>query len=355
MKAPTDPLTLTPEQEALHIASLLYGYIWESLTPDEHDELDNWVGESDENMYLFEELTDERNIKKALDWLSETDGITMSKKLKGSIRFTESGARVRIIRQVRKHAMAIAIAASAILVISASVFFIYTTNQHKKTFASLTNTVSAPRGDNTPITLPDGSKVWLNAATTIHYPPAFSGDERRISINGEAYFEVSHVLSASGKQVPFFVDMEDKGISAEVLGTHFSIKAYPDEPVVKATLVEGSIRIISEKEAKLVKPGEQAQVGTDQKITLTEVNTNDAIAWKNGDFTRNTDIASFMREIGRWYNVEVTFAPGTPLPTKNIGIVAMSRSTSLNEVLKVLETVNSIHTKGDGKRLTVSF
>jgi len=405
---------MTQDQEALHIASLLYGYIWESLTPDEHDELDNWVGESDENMYLFEELTDEKNIKKALDWLADTDGQRMSKKLKGRIRFSDSGFKVRAIRYTRRYA----VAASLIIVIATTALYFYKTANHptnEKIVAvsqpvapivpgtdkailtladkhnielnnsitgqlavqgnstitnekghlsytasgiggntDLQNTVTTPRGGTYSMTLPDGTKMWLNASSSVRFPVSFDDKERRVVINGEVYFEVAHsTLPGSDKKRPFIVELENRGIEVEVLGTHFNINSYTDEPMVKTTLLEGSIRITSGKEMKMVKPNQQAQIGDDQSIKLVETDAEEAVAWKNGDFNlKHVNIVTLMREVGRWYDVEPVFPRNMSPNLKELG-GAYLRTKSIGELLQVLNK-NGIHTTLEGRKLTVT-
>jgi transmembrane sensor len=405
---------MTQDQEALHIASLLYGYIWESLTPDEHDELDNWVGESDENMYLFEELTDEKNIKKALDWLADTDGQRMSKKLKGRIRFSDAGFKVRAIRYTRRYA----VAASLIIVIATTALYFYKTSSRQNndkilavlqpvspvvpgtekailTLANksnielnnsftgrlttqgnstitnekghliyaasgigaatdVQNTVTTPRGGTYSMTLSDGTKMWLNASSSVRFPVSFDDKERRVVINGEVYFEVAHsTLPGTNKKRPFIVELEHRGIEVEVLGTHFNINSYTDEPLVKTTLLEGSIRITSGKEVKMVKPDQQAQIGDDQSIKLVETDVNEAIAWKNGDFNlKHTNIVTLMREISRWYDVTPDFPRNMSPTLKELGGTYF-RTKSIEELLQVLNK-NGIHTTLEGRKLIVT-
>ena len=189
------------------------------------------------------------------------------------------------------------------------------------------NTISTPKGGQYNISLPDGTKVWLNAASTLQFPTAFKGKERVVRLTGEAYFEV-----AKDKAVPFKVKMSDE-TSIIVLGTHFNIMAYPEERKVNATLLEGSIRVQKGSLNKMLVPGEMAQV-TD-KIALHKVNAEEMISWKNGLFRfENTDVRTVMHEIERWYNVDVIYEGAIP-GNKITGFV--SRTSQLSEVIKMLE------------------
>ncbi len=164
------------------------------------------------------------------------------------------------------------------------------------------NTISTPRGGQYQVILPDGSKVWLNAASSISFPTRFTGKIRQVSVSGEAYFEVAKNAAA-----PFRVKTERASI--EVLGTHFNVMAYADEQHMKTTLLEGSVKINSKNSTNLLKPGQQALVNTYGQQTIdNDTDTNDAVAWKNGMFQfTDAGIQEIMRQVSRWYNVPVSY------------------------------------------------
>ncbi|WP_316834216.1 FecR family protein [Pedobacter nutrimenti] len=162
------------------------------------------------------------------------------------------------------------------------------------------NSIETPRGGEYRLTLADGTKVWLNAASSIKYPVAFAGKERKVEITGNVYFEVEHNAAK-----PFRVICN--GQIVEDLGTHFNINAYSDENAVKTTLLEGSVKISSAGKAKILKPGEQAQL-VGGNILVTQVNVDEVVAWKNGLFDfKDADIETIMRQLSRWYDVDVEY------------------------------------------------
>lgn len=221
------------------------------------------------------------------------------------------------------------------------------------------NTVTTPRGGQYQVQLPDGSKVWLNASSTLHFPTAFSGRSREVEITGEAYFEIA---KDAGK--PFFVKARDMRV--EVLGTHFNLNAYTDEPVIRATLLEGSVRVRKGGAASVLAPGQQALVfgyvtargssavaEKDAGIIqlVNDADLEEAVAWKNGLFhLTSADIGTIMRQLVRWYDVEVDFEGG--IPSGHI-TGEVPRSTSLAKVLKVFET-SGVHFKIEGRKIIVT-
>jgi len=218
---------------------------------------------------------------------------------------------------------------------------------NEKPTALLYNTLTTPRGGQYRLILPDGTGVWLNAASSITYPTAFAGDERVVRITGEVYFEVQ-----KDPTHPFKVTFNpgaDSG-SVEVLGTHFNINAYSDEATVKTTLLEGSVRVVS-KAATLLKPGQQAQLdNTGHAAVFADVDLDEVIAWKNGRFHfEDADIRTVMRQIARWYDVEVAFE-GKITTEKFVGDIP--RNSRLTEVFKILELSN-VHFKVEDKKVTV--
>ncbi|RXK87066.1 FecR family protein [Filimonas effusa] len=204
------------------------------------------------------------------------------------------------------------------------------------------NTMYTPRGRQFRITLPDGTQVWLNSASTIRFPTAFSPKERRVSINGEAYFEV-----APNAHSPFLIDIAGKA-GIEVLGTSFNINAYDNGKALQATLVEGSIRIVAGQERAqssqkgiIIKPGQQAVIGNASSTSgasgITIINNADIdkiVAWKNGLFNfHGLGLAEAMQQLERWYDIEVIYENGIPeIPFDG----EISRNVSLEKLLKML-------------------
>ena len=198
------------------------------------------------------------------------------------------------------------------------------------------NTLTTPRGGQFQVTLPDGTQVWLNAASTLHYPTAFTGSERLVEVAGEAYFEVANNASQ-----PFKV--KTKGVEVTVLGTSFNVNAYADEPTIQTTLLKGSVKLSASNNQVLLKPGQQATLATDNGFNINEVNPNDAIAWKNGYFLfKNERIESVMRTIARWYDVDVTYQ-GDVKQQRLGGTV--SRYEELEDLLRTIELTKSLKFK----------
>lgn len=207
----------------------------------------------------------------------------------------------------------------------------------------LYNTMTTPRGGEYKLTLPDGTNVWLNSASSINYPTAFVGKERKVSITGEAYFEV-----AKDKSKPFYVVAGNQSI--EVLGTHFNVMAYSDEESIKTTLLEGSVKISEHNNTSILKPGDQAVVASKGGITVKPANIDEAMAWKNGYFKfSRVDIKHIMRQISRWYDVEVAYEGDLP-DDEFVGKIG--RGENISQILHVLE-LEHVHFKIEGKKIIV--
>lgn len=201
------------------------------------------------------------------------------------------------------------------------------------------NTMTTPKGKQFQLTLSDGTQVWLNAASSLRYPTLFSGKERQVYVDGEAYFEV-----AKNAKVPFRVTVTNK-LNIEVLGTHFNVQAYTNENSIQTTLLEGSVKV----NGSVLKPGQQAQV--DEKLHIVDnVNTEKVMAWKNGFFNfEGMGVEELMRQISRWYNVEVIYENGIP-DKRFVGEV--SRNMRLSSLLKILEEVG-VRFRVEGRNLIV--
>jgi ferric-dicitrate binding protein FerR (iron transport regulator) len=210
------------------------------------------------------------------------------------------------------------------------------------------NTLATPRGGQFRLTLPDGSRVWLNAASSIRYPTAFTGGERKVELTGEAYFEVE-----GNADMPFRVALQGGG-EVRVLGTHFNINAYADEALQKTTLLEGAVSVTSAGSQKTLRPGQQAQVQPGNSagdIAVRDTDVEEVVAWKNGYFQFNqADLGAVMRQIARWYDVEVSYEGRIP-QRKFWGDI--SRDAGIAEVLKVLES-SSVRFRIEGKKIIVT-
>ncbi|WP_442591273.1 FecR family protein [Pedobacter sp. AW31-3R] len=208
------------------------------------------------------------------------------------------------------------------------------------------NTLATTQGETYRVRLPDGSMVWLNAASSLTYPVSFRNSAQRVvQLSGEAYFEIS-----KDRRHPFIV--KSRGQEVEVLGTHFNVNAYHDEPGILTTLLEGSVRLKPEQGAgKVLKPGQQAEL-TEGALKILPADTRAVTAWKDGYFRfRNESLPSVMRKISRWYNVEVVFEKGLPDDTYS---GAVTRYGHISQVLEIMEGSNNIHFKIKERRIIVS-
>ena len=244
-------------------------------------------------------------------------------------------------------------------------------------------TVYTSNGGMYQLTLPDGTKVWLNSASSLKFPSTFStAAQRRVELTGEAYFEVAKVTikdkGARNKQrrVPFIVASEGQEI--EVLGTHFNVSAYRNDGAVKTTLLEGSVRVspLFKKERLLagvdpssldplevegnkkpalydviLKPNQVATL-TRTEIAVKTVEAEEAVAWKNGEYIyRNISLEDVMRTVSRWYDVEVVYQHKHNNHALLGGVI--SRTAKISEVLKIMEVTANVHFKTEGRRITV--
>lgn len=223
--------------------------------------------------------------------------------------------------------------------------------QPRNADASIYNILSTANGQQYQIILPDGTKVWLNAASSLKYPASFSGlKERKVELDGEAYFEVAHHV-----RQPFRIVTHNQLV--EDIGTAFNLNAYQDEPAIKTTLVEGSVKVSFAKAAQstpdvILKPGQQS-VNTGGTIVVKNADINQITAWKNGDFIfKNDDFKTIMRQLARWYDVEVVFDASAP---ENIQLGGyMSRSKNISSILKIMEITGKVHFKTEGRRVIVT-
>ncbi len=222
---------------------------------------------------------------------------------------------------------------------------VYRNGKNMKGYTIMANTISTPIGAQYQLILSDGTKVWLNAGSSITYPTYFTDTVRNVNITGEVYFEV-----AKNPRKPFIVST--RNMNVRVLGTHFDVDAYNDEHTINTTLLEGKVQVINRANGHVntIVPGQQVQYGQSGDVKIIAVDTENAIAWKNGMFEFNrTDIVSLMKQVARWYDVNITYdGPAT----KDLFTGTILRSVSLTELLTMLKYAK-VHFKLDGNSLTV--
>jgi ferric-dicitrate binding protein FerR (iron transport regulator) len=219
-------------------------------------------------------------------------------------------------------------------------------NYQSKTGVADYHTLSTPRGGQYRLQLPDGTIVWLNAASSITYPTTFIGQKYRgVTVTGEAYFEVK-----KNKAQPFVVDVKGKA-AVEVLGTHFNVNAYDDEPVINTTLLEGSIRMRNIGQEAVLTPGQQAQISSKQMKIIDHADIEMAVAWKNGSFHfDHANIEEVLRQLARWYDIEIAYEKGVP-GVKVSGEI--KRDLNLTQALFILDKMG-VHARIEGKQLLVT-
>lgn len=388
------------DEKAYRAAYLIAGFIRQTLTEKEHDELDDWVNENDHNMQLFEDLTDENNLAANLEWMDSIHTKASYEALKQKGAFNRSN-------QKTNH-LGIWLAAALVIVLT-GLFFLYkyqarqpagmddisasdtaflkpggnratlTLDNGKQidltyaktgtienalgshaekaadgalvyvmdssaTNAAAIHTLSTPAGGQYQLTLSDGTNVWLNAASTITYPPAFKAGERSVTLTGEAYFEV-----AKHAGQPFKV-LLDNNTAVLVTGTHFNITAYQSGQQQQVTLLEGSVSVSNASGTALLEPGTQAVIKGKQ-ITKTTVANMDAVTgWRQGLFVfHDASIETIMMQIARWYDAKVVYKAAI----KQLFNANILRSEPLPRVLQLLELNGYVHFKIENKTIYV--
>lgn len=387
------------DEQAYRIAYLIAGYIRKTLTVQEHDELDAWVEASDENMRLFEDLTDEAHIEDNLAWMENIPTEAALAKASQSVSFTRETTR-------NKKAVWPYLAAASVILLIATLFFLRSSDFEQKSTpfpiasngdiapggnkATLTlsdgtvidlaqtgkgllraesgtaihkeedgqisysgnpsshqtnnHILKTPKGGQYALTLSDGTKVWLNAESSLLFPPQFSGHTRVVQLVGEGYFEV-----APNKALPFVVQLPNS-TEIKVLGTHFNALSYPDETAQEITLVEGKIEVHHEKGKLVVNPREQALINGGVMTLRKHVDVDAIKGWKEGSFVfHDADIESIMRQVKRWYDVEVVFKTNTAEQFN----ATISRQEPISKLLRYLELTGKIHFKIENKTIYV--
>jgi len=207
------------------------------------------------------------------------------------------------------------------------------------------HTLSTSRGEQYSVVLPDGSQVWLNAESSIKYPTSFARQgSRRVSLTGEGYFEISKDTAH-----PFIVETDKQKV--EVLGTHFNINSYTDEPSIKTTLIEGSVRVSASAQTVILRPNQQSILTGINPIRVEAIDPEETMAWKNGYFRfKDEKIQSIMRKISRWYNIDIEYIGEMP----SEGIAGrVSRSKNISQVLQALEATKLVHFTIEGRKVLV--
>jgi transmembrane sensor len=409
-----DPNEQYGEEQASRIAYLISGYLRQTLSEKEHDELDEWMTASDDNQRLFEELTDPKNIEKGLKEYGAPDTEAALKRIKRKIQFTSRPAKQK---SISKKILRYSIAASIVLIAGTIMIFLLMNKKDKPeisktekvdiqpggnkarlmiangkvidlekarnglldsaegnevlktaegqlSYESNTNKakgyhiLTTPVGGQYQVTLPDGTRVWLNAESSLKYPVVFGG-ERVVELTGEGYFEAAPSDSPQGGGLGTFVVKLDNGTEVRVLGTSFNIMAYNDEAEIKTTLLEGRVKIgrwplaVGPEIISIeLKPGEQAQADKSGSIKVnTDVNVDEAVAWKNGQFKfKDQPIEVVMRQVARWYDAEVVYEGKKTDYHFNATIY---RKEPVSKLLELLEATNRVHFVIEGKKIVV--
>jgi transmembrane sensor len=382
-------------QSYFNIGELITKYLCDELTDEENKQLEHWVQSDPDNMKLFRKLTDEAYTNEQLEFFALPKKDLAWKNIVKKTGFKSRKQRSVIVRRWLPYAAAVLLILTISTILNKSLFKkeetkplahqptdimpgrnkailtlsngskIILDDVHKGTIARqqkisidktsdgeiayLTpgqtkpsdlhvsnheiffNTITTPRGGQYAVVLPDGSKVWLNAASSLKYPTTFTGNQRNVELTGEAYFEIAKDASK-----PFLVKTADQTV--EVLGTHFNINSYTDEAVTKTTLLEGSVKLINTANSAgtVLKPGQQAINNSREINVIHQADVAEAMAWKNGKFLfRNTDLKTIMRQLSRWYDVDVEYQ-GTITGRHYEG--SISRDVPVSQIFQILKT-----------------
>ncbi len=386
------------DELAHRVAYLIAGFIKETLSAEEHQELDNWVCASMDNQKIFENLTDPENLDSWIKWREKLPDGEVLDRLKSRVVFNQPRKR-GLIRSFWPYAAAVCV------LLLAGVYF-ETKRQHggkneisqeinvrdiepgsNRAVLTLTNgekivldsakngslasqgnvniikidsgllsytngsssdinkkeqfnVLTVPAGGQYRIQLPDGTKVWLNASSALRYPTTFQGQTREVELTGEGYFEVAKDASH-----PFIVN---SGINqVRVLGTHFDINAYSDNQTTVVTLAEGSIRLNGKT---TLKPGESGAVDQAGNILVAKADLEAALAWKDGLFIFNgTPVQSVMQQISHWYSAKIIYQDNIAEHFN----ARIPRNVPVSKVLHLLEATGSVHFKIEEKAITV--
>jgi transmembrane sensor len=419
------------QEKVNRITSLIEKFLEEQLNAEEERELKEWLAEAEHNDSFFQQITNREVLREKLKYYASTDSEAIWNK---TLQKIDGGAKLVDLYPTRKTVKLpygkIAVAASILILISASTWFYFSQSTFKQTaekgknshatinspivpgsnkailtlsdghnialatttpngnladqgYMQITktegrliytkkpdsdgslnskvvyNTVTTPRGGEYQITLPDGSKVWLNAASSLRFPIAFAGNERIVELTGEAYFEVNpqEQVAVKGKnskiaKTPFIVKLNTPAGNkneVEVLGTHFNVMAYTDESAIKTTLVEGKVKVTSGNSIQTIRPGEQARL-SEGTISVKNVEATDVVSWTSGFIpVGGPDVEYTMRQIARWYDVQIIYQGKRPEGSFE---GKLPRSASMEDVIKLLN-INNIKARLNEKERTI--
>jgi ferric-dicitrate binding protein FerR (iron transport regulator) len=379
-------------RNSYRIAYLLDGFLQKNLSTDEQRELDKWILKSEQNMQLFEDLTDEKNIGAFLKWYESRD-------LEKKLRETKKGIRFRTASRIRS-IWRYAAAACILAIIGLSIYYLLSGKKEKPAdavaniatdiqpgseYATLKldngklitlnskkdsvindqikivngelvyankkgNNAQAihelviPRKGFYKLVLPDGTRVWLNSESTIRYPNEFEGSERRVDVSGETYFEV-----AKDPSRPFIVTVN--GFDVRALGTEFNINAYKNEEDFRATLVQGVIKVSGNGRENVLKPNQELSIRHSEWKVADDVETGTVTAWKDNQFKfKNTPIEQIMRDAERWYDADVIFQDKLNLHLNG----TIGRDVPVSKLLHVLSETGEFHFKIEGRKITIT-
>lgn len=391
------------------IAQLLFKKLSNELTNTEFTELESWITESEENRSLYNELTDDVQLHDDVKLIFKSRELVYEK--------VQSVIEGETVIPMRKYPLWKTLAAAATIILAGVGVWYYIDTESIPAYqtvsiqpvndavpgkegATLTlsdgslvildsaangaltdqgnvrlekkngllaytstqesselhfNTMSTAKGRQFQLSFSDGSKAWLNAASSVTFPASFSGKERRVEVTGEVYFEVAPLfLKGTNKRVPFIVNFKTPSGGegeVEVLGTRFNLNCYNDENVARTTLLEGKVRVSEGKSSQKLNPLQQSVHQADGKITiLDDVDVNAVTAWKNGYFQfDDADLPSVLRQLSRWYDVEIEY--NGKLPERHFR-GKLQRNLLLSQVLKILKQ-NEVDLSIEGKKIIV--
>jgi transmembrane sensor len=382
------------------VSRLISGYLKNDLTGKEKGELQSWLNAKPENQAQFTKLISETKLKRDYVIYGQTDKVSAWARVVNETGYHKSKKPLLI-------SLRIAAAASVLLILSTGIYFfvgksnvaqqteqnqndiapgsnkallisrgktfnindiknglltqygntainksansqlVYTNGSGANNGTMVYDTLIVPRGGQYRLKLADGTLVYLNAETKLRYPEAFTGKERKVElISGEAYFEVVH-----NSKMPFSVATKTQLI--EDIGTHFNVNAYSDEPAVRTTLLEGSVKLVKGSKAIILKPGQQAVNSFGVAITVKTADLDEVTAWKDGMFRFNgAPLGTIMKQVSRWYDVDVIYRDET---VKGKSFFAMStRFAKVSQLLNYLEETGDVKFDIDGRKITVS-
>ncbi len=346
------------EKLPARIGHLIDKFMDDTITMQEHEELDAWVLENDDNMKAFEDLTDEKNLpglqkkptgkKRTLSMLvplmvaasvlliigffiyhfafpGDKKNLSFSDQAKNSLNLP--ALRLPGGKSIVLDSLTTGNIATGIEKINNNEL-VY--QQTSKVVEPGLHTLVIPYGNDFKVTLPDGTRVWLNAGTKLSYPGTFSGNLREVELNGEAYFDI-----AKDSTRPFRVKLS-AATMVVATGTHFNINNYDNEPFTAITLTEGKVSVITSSDTRELLPGEQLQIGKENTTAIEGIDTLGVASWTKGYFSfQDQDIGAFMRKLERWYNIKVIFKT----TSNDVFKGTFNRDKKLGKTLDALQTI----------------